>query len=92
MARLPKGAGSITLRGAAAHEFFAGLVEKPKPDGVWVILYADQDRLPEHFSGAGADEAAKRRFDQLKASWTCRLFRCVAETGYGPALTVNPQL
>lgn len=30
MARLPKGAGSITLRGSAAHEFFAGLVERPK--------------------------------------------------------------
>lgn len=52
----------------------------------WVIVYADQARMVEHFSGAGADAAARGRFEQLKMAWTCRLFQCVDKTGYGPSV------
>lgn len=55
----------------------------------WVIVYADQDRATEHFSGAGANAAACGRFEHLKAAWTCRLFQCVDKTGYGPAVKAS---
>lgn len=55
----------------------------------WVIVYADQARMVEHFSGAGADAAARGRFEQLKMAWTCRLFQCVDKTGYGPSVKAN---
>jgi hypothetical protein len=50
----------------------------------FVIHYADVDRRPEHFAGHGAEEAARKRFEQLAMSWTCRLYECIAATGYEP--------
>lgn len=53
-------------------------------NGLWLLMYADQDKAPIAFMGTGADEAARKTFERASAQWTCRLFRCVAETGYGP--------
>jgi len=40
----------------------------------WLIWYHDVDRPPEFFSHAGAEEAARKRFEQVSASWNCLLF------------------
>lgn len=45
----------------------------------WIILFEDQSRPQELFSGAGATDAALRRFDQVRLAWTCHLFRRIAE-------------
>jgi hypothetical protein len=46
-------------------------------DERWLLWFADPDKKPEHFSGHGAEEAARRRFDQARMAWTCWLFRTV---------------
>lgn len=55
------------------------------PLDAYLLVYADPDREQEFFAGYGAEEAAYRRFHQAAAAWTCRLFKAVAATGYGPA-------
>lgn len=49
-----------------------------------MIWYSDVDVSPEHFSGEGAEETARKRFVQARDHWTVRLFRCVDQSGYGP--------
>jgi len=40
----------------------------------WVIKFDDADREDEVFGGAGAEDAARRRFEQAQVSWNCTLF------------------
>lgn len=44
----------------------------------WLIRYADQDICGEIFAGAGAEEAARRRFDQQRGHWSISLYQEVA--------------
>jgi hypothetical protein len=65
---------------------------EPKQDGesIWLLAFADQEAQPPlAFSGAGADAAARRKFERASDMWTCRLFRCVAQSGYGPPVTTD---
>ncbi len=62
------------------------IAKRPAPEtsgeDAWLLVFADQDVKSELFTGHGAEDAARSRFEQAKASWTCRLFRSVASTGY----------
>jgi hypothetical protein len=40
---------------------------------VWAIHYEDADRQPEIFVGEGAEEAARKTFEQRNVSWNCYL-------------------
>ncbi len=40
----------------------------------WVIYFDDADRKPEVFGGEGAENAAKRRYEQISISWNAHLF------------------
>lgn len=44
---------------------------KPK---IFILFFEDRDRLPEVFSGEGAERGAYKRWDQAKTSWACHLF------------------
>ena len=44
----------------------------------WIIRYADQDVPDEVFGGEGAEEAARRRFDQQRGAWSISLYQEVA--------------
>ena len=59
--------------------------ERRRPQGlpidaepVWVVRYQDQDMPDEVFSGGGAENFARRRFDQQRGSWSLSLFMEVA--------------
>lgn len=45
----------------------------PRSEGVWVIIYAPGEHDLEVFMGAGAEEAARKRYAIAKLNWTCRL-------------------
>ena len=40
----------------------------------WLLWYEDASVEPEIFAGAGAEKAAKSRFESSRQHWTCRLF------------------
>lgn len=40
----------------------------------WIIWYEDNQREPEVFVGAGAQESARARYEQASVSWNCTLF------------------
>jgi hypothetical protein len=46
----------------------------------WIVWYADPDRKPEHFSGDGAEQAARHRWNEQRQAWTCWLFRSDGNT------------
>lgn len=54
----------------------AAMEETREP--AWIIRYEDQDRGDEFYSGAGATEAALKRFDMVSCGYNCHLFRRVA--------------
>lgn len=54
----------------------------PERDTAWAILYEDPDHRNEVFFGAGAEEAARRRFAQARQMWNCTLFRQYAPMGW----------
>ncbi len=66
----------------------------PTCDGenIWLLVYEDQDMGPVLFSGHGADEAAQKAFEHAATKWTVRLFKCVAQDGYGPGTGQRPAL
>jgi len=49
-----------------------------EPKDAFLIFYDDQERRPEVFSGHGAEEAARRRFEQISGQWNAHLFERVA--------------
>lgn len=53
---------------------------KPGADQVdaYILFYEDAEKKPEHYSGAGAGEAAWRRYHQAKDNWSCHLFKRIA--------------
>ena len=55
------------------------------PLNAFVIMYADADVKPEYFCGHGAENIAHETFKSRSANWTCKLFRCIAASGYGPS-------
>ena len=59
--------------------------EMPEPEGTWAILFHDPDHTTEVFVGAGAEAAARTRYDQARMSWTCVL---VSSVGVLPEKTV----
>jgi hypothetical protein len=61
-----------------------GIVRGPLAPGdeAWAILYEDPDHGNEVFSGAGAEQAAVRRFEQARQTWNCTLFRQYAPMGW----------
>ena len=65
----------------------AAAMREPSDEEVWLIWYEDQDRKPELFSGCGATEAAKRRYEQLSITWNCHLFRKVSPSIDKPTTT-----
>lgn len=50
----------------------------------WILWFSDIDREQVHFHGHGAKEAALKAYEHAKMAWTCRLYHCVAHSGYGP--------
>jgi hypothetical protein len=64
----------------------------PTCDGenIWLLVYEDQDMEPVLFSNHGADEAARKAFEHAATKWTVRLFKCVAQDGYGPGTGQQP--
>jgi hypothetical protein len=61
----------------AAYRRCDAFVERPE-DGAWMIVFEDRDEAREVFTGHGAEEAARKRFDQLKGNWSIHLFQRVA--------------
>lgn len=51
-------------------------------DEAWIIWFEDAGMPPETFTGYGAIEAARKRFDMVRSNWNCHLFRRV-ETDCG---------
>jgi hypothetical protein len=47
------------------------------PREALILWYEDPDQPQEMFSGNGAVDAAYRRFQQQRDSWSCHLFQCV---------------
>ena len=45
----------------------------PSPDTLWVVWFEDKDHGPEVFFGPGAEEGARRRYEQAKGAWSCHL-------------------
>lgn len=43
----------------------------------WAILYDDQDRRPQIFSGENAEAAARATLARSRIQWGCHLFRSV---------------
>ncbi len=54
------------------------------PDDAWIIVYEDPEMPDEKFSGFGATEAAGKRFDAIRVSWNCHLFRRVVDASGAP--------
>lgn len=48
-------------------------------DDAWIIVYEDAEMPDEKFSGHGATEAATNRFDAMRVSWNCHLFKRVVD-------------
>ncbi len=48
-----------------------------QPADAWILVYEDASVEDERFSGDGATEAARKRFDRARENWACHLFRCV---------------
>lgn len=44
-----------------------------EPDGLWLIYFHDKDVQPEVFAGEGAEDAARRRYDQVSTGYNCHL-------------------
>lgn len=44
----------------------------------WVVIYDDPDMPDEIFMGAGAEVAARRRFNEQRGAWSLSLFQEVA--------------
>lgn len=53
----------------------------PDTEIAWLIYYDDKDMPVEVFSGCGAEDAARRRFDRQRGRWTMHLFKEVAANG-----------
>ena len=49
----------------------------PASEGRWLVWYEDGIVSPEHFSGAGAEAAARGRYAQARQHWSVHLFQCV---------------
>jgi hypothetical protein len=82
----------LRVWGASLQKSSGETAAEPKQDGesIWLLAFADQEAQPPlAFSGAGADAAARRKFERASDMWTCRLFRCVAQSGYGPPVTTD---
>lgn len=64
-----------------AHASQAEELERMRADaeeresGGWLIFYEDNDMAPEVFCGAGAEQAAKARYEIARQHWSCILFR-----------------
>jgi 8-oxo-dGTP diphosphatase len=43
-------------------------------DRHWLIHFADAEMKPEYFTGPNAEEAARKRHEELLNNWNCRLF------------------
>lgn len=73
----------IAKRWLAASPAGASPVVPPseEKEKVWAIFYEDQNRVssPDIFTGAGAEEAARRTFADRKVNWTCYLLCSAAE-------------
>lgn len=63
------------------------LMAKVKECDAWILWFSDIDREQVHFHGHGAKEAAIKAYEHAKMAWTCRLYHCVAHSGYGPETT-----
>ena len=50
----------------------------------WMIAFEDKDYGSAVFTGAAAETAARKAFGRASVTMTCRLYRCVAQSGYGP--------
>lgn len=48
-------------------------------EAFWLIWFEDAEMDPETFSGCGAEDAAKRRYNQLLGNWTCHLMQLASE-------------
>jgi hypothetical protein len=68
----------------------AGVCPKCDGESIWLLVYEDQDMEPVLFSNHGADEAARKAFEHAATKWTVRLFKCVAQDGYGPGTGQQP--
>jgi hypothetical protein len=60
---------------------FADPPQRPAADA-WIIWFEDASMPPETFTGYGATEAARKRFDMVRSNWNCHLFQRV-ETDCG---------
>jgi hypothetical protein len=54
----------------------------PRDEVPHLLVFADLDVPYMLFAGAGAELAANRAFELHAQSWTCRLYRCIRETGH----------
>jgi hypothetical protein len=52
-------------------------------ESAWLIYFHDADIRPEVFTGEGAEAAARRRFADLRQSWTVDLFQQLAQQPAG---------
>lgn len=55
-------------------------------EGLWVIVYDDPEHDHEIFMGAGAEQAARKRYAVAKLNWTCHL---LCEAPVSPAEPVG---
>lgn len=59
---------------AAEIKRLRGLLEE-RSEGGWLIFYEDHDLAPEVFCGAGAEQAARARYEIARQHWSCSLFK-----------------
>ena len=50
---------------------------RDRPRDAYILWYEDPDQPQEMFTGHGAVDAAYRRYQQQRGSWSCHLFQCV---------------
>lgn len=52
----------------------------PHPDTLWVVWFEDATHGHEVFFGPGAEDGARRRYEQAKDNWSCHLLVRVPES------------
>lgn len=65
-----------------AVQYARQIIEETPESEAWAILYEDPDHGNEVFFGAGAEEAARKRFANARLTWNCTLFRQYAPLGW----------
>lgn len=72
-------ARAAALKAQYEADVAAGRLEDHDHADAYVIIFADKEMTPEHYSGEGAALAANIRFEMLKTAWSVRLYRMVAK-------------